>query len=376
MVNQKIAHIIVGLGDGGAEKTLFKLIINDKKFNHLVISLTTFGKYGKFLKNRGIPVYCLDFKKYKINLLKVFKLIKILKRFRPNIIQSWMYHSDFVTSIIKIFFLNTKIIWNIRNSVYSIKDSLSRWIIFKMCSRLSYIVPNIIISNSKKAMKEHIVSGYKKSKFKIIYNGVDTKVFNIKKKNFISKRIKKNILNARKPFIGMVARFDKQKGHSTLIKGLNILNKKNIQFHFFLVGKNINYKNNKLLNLIRKNNIKSKITLLDQIEDIHNFYPILDLFILSSINGEGFPNVIIEAMACGIPCIVTNVGDAPYIVKKNGWTIQPQSPQEIANYLNLAIKKIGTLEWENKKIESRKIVVKNFSLKRMIDNFHKTWSTI
>src|SRR6056300_1571082 len=111
MLNEKIIHIIVGLGDGGAEATLFKLISNDKSNNHIVISLTDYGKYGKQFLNLNIPVYALRFKKKSFNLIKIFKLLEIVKKYNPKIIQSWMYHADFLTMILKIFLPKIKFIW-------------------------------------------------------------------------------------------------------------------------------------------------------------------------------------------------------------------------------------------------------------------------
>ena len=99
-----ILHLIVGLGDGGAEATLYKLVSTDNKNNHIVISLSDFGKYGELLSKKNIPVYALNFRRNRFNFLQIFKLLNKIEKFNPEIIQSWMYHADFLTSIIKLFY--------------------------------------------------------------------------------------------------------------------------------------------------------------------------------------------------------------------------------------------------------------------------------
>ena len=98
--NKPILHIIVGLGDGGAEATLYKLIINDKKNKHIVISLSNYGRYGMSLEKNSIPVYCLNFKKNRLNFIGIFNVLKIFFKTKPKLVQSWMYHADFIAFFI------------------------------------------------------------------------------------------------------------------------------------------------------------------------------------------------------------------------------------------------------------------------------------
>lgn len=365
MYKKKIVHIIVGLGDGGAERTLYNLVTKDKLNKHFVISLTDHGKYGKNFLQKKISVYSLGFKKWQPSLIKINKILKIIKKHNPDIIQTWMYHADFITIFLKIFFPKIKFIWGIRNTVFSINDSFSRWLVFKLCCLFSHLIPNLIISNSQTGIDGHKKAGYK-NKFKLIYNGVNLKKFN-------SKKINKKTLS---PVIGVVARYDKQKGYSVLLKSLEILKNKKNSFYCFCIGKNVNSSNKKLMKEIKALNLYKNVFLLGQKKNIENIYKDFDLLVLPSINGEGFPNVIIEAMACGIPCLVTDVGDSKIIVGKTGWVVPPNNYKKLSQNLESIFKKINSPEWRSKKKNCRARVVKKFSVETMVNNFQKIWNFI
>ena len=373
----KITHIIVGLGDGGAESTLYKLISGDKRNQHSVISLTNYGRYGENLLKFKIPLTTLNFKKNRLNLSKIYKLIKVIKKYKPDVIQSWMYHSDIVTCLIKLLFPSIKVVWGIRNSVYRAKDSYIRYFISKMCSYFSYIVPKVIISCSYQAMNEHIKLGYSKKKFRVVSNGVNlNKFFPKNNPEFKNNLLENYLFDVNKISIGMVARYDKQKGLNILIKALNILQIKDIEFNCFLVGTNMNHDNKNLVSMINEYNLNSKIFLLGQKNDIDNIYNFLDLSILSSISGEGFPNVLIESMACGTPCVATNVGDSKFIVDNTGWIAEPGDYTILASLIEKAIQEFNQKEWSQRKADCRNRIEANFDLGKMIENFNNIWSKI
>ncbi len=162
----KIVHIITSLGDGGAEHTLFKICKYDKNNKHIVVSLRGPGKYSSHLKKIGIKVYCLNMSFY--SLIKFFYLIKILRFFSPDIVQTWLVHSDFIGGIAAKFLGIKNIIWNIRYSNFEFKKArLTTILLVKLLSILSFFVPKLIIVVSKKAKKIYENEGYDKKKIKI-----------------------------------------------------------------------------------------------------------------------------------------------------------------------------------------------------------------
>lgn len=376
--NKPILHIIVGLGDGGAEATLNKIILNDKKYKHVVISLTNYGRYGISLEENGIPVYCLNFKKNSLNFIGIFNVLKIFFKIKPKLVQSWMYHADFVTTFIKFFSPNTNIIWCIRNSTYPFNDSKIRFIVSKFCSLMSFLVPKKIVSCGDVAKNDHIKFGYTKKNWQVIYNGVDVEKF--KKKEIYKIDLEyKDILSLNTnnhPSIGMIARYDKQKGYEILLESLKDLKLKGIKYFCFLIGTNVNSDNIELLDMIKKRDLSSDIYLLGQRKDIDVIYNILDLVILSSINGEGFPNVLAEAMACETPCIATNVGETSKIIKNHGWLVNPKDINNLTINLEKAISLLSSPAWDQKRSSCRKHIVDNFTLEKMVQKYVELWDSL
>ena len=365
----KIVHVITGLGDGGAENTLFKVCKYDLKNKHIVISLTSSGKYFSFLKNLGIETYCLNANFFSIH--KFFYLLKLLIILKPDIVQTWLIHGDLIGGIASRLVGIKKVIWNIR---YTNIINFKSIILTKILSKLSYIIPKSIIAVSKSAKKNCYKLGYCREKIFLIPNGYDLKILNFKKKENLKFRkkfkIKKNV-----PLIGMIARFHPQKDHLTFLKALSELKKNNI-FFCILVGDNINKNNKQLVSDIKKYNLNNFIKLLGRRKNISEIMKGIDLSILSSSYGEGFPNVLAESMACGTPCVATNVGDARFIVDKTGWIVPRQNVQKLANSIEKALSEIGTKKWNKRSYQARLRIKIKFDINNMINLYNKTWNKV
>ena len=367
----KILHIITGLGDGGAEHTLFKICKYDFENEHIVISLKDDGKYFSLLKKLGIEVYSFNFKFYSIN--KFFSLIMLLRSLKPDIVQTWLVHADFLGSIAARLAGIENIIWNIRYSNIEIgKAKLTTILIIKVLSILSYSIPKFIVTVSRKAKKIYKLLGYNSRIFKFIPNGYDLSILKINKYqkiNFKKKnKIKKNI-----PLIGKVARYDPQKDHFNLINALSLIRMKNIDFFCVLIGFNISKKNISLMSEIKRLKLSSHIKLIGQNDNIPQVMNGIDLHVLSSSYGEGFPNVVAEAMACGTPCIVTDVGDSAFVTGNTGWVVPPKNSIKLASAIENALKEKDTVKWNKRCNKVRLRVKENFSIGNMIKLYNKVW---
>ena len=370
----KIVHIITGLGDGGAEHVLFKVCKYDIANKHLVISLKGPGKYSSLLNKLGIKVYCLNISFFSIH--KFFFLIKLLRSLKPDIVQTWLVHADFLGSIAARLAGINNILWNVRYSNIEIgKAKLTTILIIKILSKLSYLIPKFILIVSRKAKKIYEIVGYNKNIFKFIPNGFDLsilKINKIQKKNFLKKiDIKKNI-----PLIGNVARYDPQKDHLNLLKALSIIRLKKINFFCILIGSNIDQNNIDLVNIIKKLNLHKNVILLGRNDNIPQVMNGLDLHVLSSCYGEGFPNVIAEAMACGTPCIATDVGDAAFIIGKTGWVVPPKNPIKLSGAIENALFEFGSKKWDNKCVKSRLTIKEKFSINKMLNSYNNVWRKV
>jgi len=368
----KVIHIITSLQDGGAEHTLYKICKYDKQNEHIVISLTGTGKYLSLLNNLGIKVYCLKLKFYSFN--KFLFFVRLLKSLKPNIVQTWLVHADLIGGIAARLAGIKNIFWNIRYSNFSIgKAKLETIFIISLLVKLSYFVPKLIIVNSKRAKKFYSLKGYDKKKLKFIPNGYDLSILRPSK---IQKKIFKKKIKCKKtiPLIGNVSRYDPKKDHSNLLNALFYLKSKNLKFLCILVGSNIDKHNEKLNSEINKFKLSSHVKLLGQNDNINQVMNGIDIYVQSSSYGEGFPNVVAESMACGTPCVATDVGEASTIVGKTGWVIPPNNSTKLSEAIEKALNEFKKKKWNKRKNESRSRIKKNFYIKKMMESYNNIWS--
>jgi glycosyltransferase involved in cell wall biosynthesis len=368
----RIVHIITSLGDGGAEHTLFKICKYDQNNKHIVICLKGPEKYFPLLKNLGIEVYCLNLKFFSIN--KFFSLVGLLNNLKPDVVQTWLVHADFIGGIAARLAGIKYIVWNIRYSNFKIgKAKLLTILIIKVLSKLSFHIPKLIIVNSKKAKKIFSIEGYCKKKLRFIPNGFDLSI--LKPQKFQQKIFKKKFkIKKTLPLIGNVARYDKKKDHLNLLNALAIIQSKNINFFCLLVGSNMDKKNIKITTQIKKLNLSNNVKLLGQINNTSQVMSGFDIFVQSSSYGEGFPNVLAESMACQTPCIATDVGDSAFIIGKTGWIAPPSNPKYLSKKIELAINEIKTKKWNKRCTQARSRIRKHFHIRKMIRSYNEIWS--
>lgn len=370
-----IVHVITGLEDGGAESSLYRLCTNTPYFNHHVISLRGHGKYGPLLESAGIKVESLGLNRR--NFIKSFlSLVLLLSELKPDIVQTWMYHADFLGGLsAKIANRSSLVVWNLRRSSLDPSNSrLSTIALSRLLSILSYLVPAKIVACSNKAVEYHIRTGYHRHRMVYIPNGCDISRF--KPNPALGKRFIATLkINNSVPLIGLVARFHPAKDHKTLFESLSLLVKGGVRFKLVLVGTGMNYRNAALVSLINQNDLGNCIYLVDSYEDIPAVMNAINIHVLSS-STEGFPNVVCEAMACGTPCVVTDVGDAKHIVGSTGWIASKKDPVSLANSIQKAIACIDTAGWSSICNAAQERILQNYSLSNMTSAYETLWLSL
>jgi len=369
----RIVHVIAALNVGGTEMMLYKLLSRMRRgrFENIVITLKEKGELSEDFESQSIRVYNVGGMGGILRISALIRSLKILREINPDIIQGWLVHGNLVAQIASIFLpYRLSTLWNIRyTALPKVETKNSTLLIIKLLSLLSSL-PQKIIFNSKTGANDHIRMRYRRDKSCIIQNGYDTELFlpsEIKRK---SVRLEINI-NEESILIGLIGRFDPLKDHSCFLKaGAMLLSRKRGIF-FLLAGRKVDWKNLHLKQLIEKLGMKEKVFLLGERRDIHRIIAALDIATCSSV-AEGFPNVIGEAMSCGIPCVVTDVGDSAWLVGDSGMVVPPRNHEALCKAW-LKLIRMGSAERRILGEKARKRIENHFSIQKVVKKYEQLY---
>lgn len=372
----RVTHVITSLGSGGAEGVLARLCLADKQNTHSVISLMDAGVYGETLENAGVLVYPVGMARGRLTPRGFWRLWKFIRHENPDVLQTWMYHGDFLGGLAGKLAGVRNVVWGIRNTDLSPgKSSRATIVIARLCARLSRRIPAKIAVCAEQAVDVHARLGYARGKMVTIPNGYDLSRF--KPDTEAGKAIRAELSLGEEDYVlGMVARYDPFKDHKTLIEALRIVAERGVGFHCVLVGRGMDSENTELVDAIQQAGLSSRISLLGRRPDIPDVMNSLDLHVLSS-SSEAFPNVVAEAMACATPCVSTDVGDASLIVGDTGWIVPPGNPLAMAEAVCEAqAERILPEHWLARKTRGRQRIEKDFSMDRMVSKFQGLWQEV
>ncbi len=330
----RVAHIITGLDTGGAERMLLKLLTHTDRdrFDVRVYSLIPPGLGGAPIEALGVPLETLGMRRDVPNPLAVFQLAGKLRRYRPDIVQTWMYHADLVGGVAaKLSAVGAPVVWNIRHSTFDPDQTRRRTTyVARLCAVASHWLPHTIVCCSIAAQRVHAALGYDASKIRLIPNGFDLSQF--RPDSGARREIRDQLgLDATTPVIGRVGRFDPQKDHRGFVQAAAHLHRRRPDVHFVLCGLDIDANNAALTGWIRDAGLADVCHLLGYRRDAYRVLAAFDIAASSSSYGEAFPNVLAEAMACEVPCVATDVGDSAYIVGDAGTIVPPRDPIALAD---------------------------------------------
>ena len=374
----KLLFIITGLSTGGAEMMLYKLLdrINREQFDPFVISLTYEGEsqISQRISDSDIPIYLLNINSKKEILQAIWRLINLVRKIQPDIIQGWMYHANLAAQFASLLtFQSVPTVWNIRHSVYSLKyEKSTTATIIKLLAKMSSFPKNIIYVSHISA-NQHEKLGYQDSKSVVIPNGFDTEVFtpSINARNGLRRELG---LTENAIVIGLIARYHPMKDHDNFLSAATLLLKKFPDIHFVLVGTGVKKENSGIVSLLSDFKLTDDphFHFLGERQDISKITAGFDIASLVSAWGEGFPNVVGEAMSCGVPCVVTDVGDSAWIVGETGKVVPPKDPEKLAQVWQEMIElgqekrnQLGTL--------ARQRIIENFSLDAIVEQYEELY---
>ena len=370
-----VTHVITDLGDGGAQRSLYTLCKNENRCAHTVISLRGMGKYGSEFANIGVPVVCLNLPRGKVTLGGLWKLAQLLSDKKIDVVQCWMYHANLVGSLVAVLARPRRLSWGIRHSDLKPEETpRGTRFVAKLGAYLSHFSPSVVICCAETARQVHADYSYAKRKMIVIPNGYDLE--RLKPDPSSGERFReKHKLTGEVPLIGFAARLNPQKDHQNLLRAVKILEEKGISVCCVFAGTGLEPDSSPLIDEIETLGFSEEIRLLGPVDDIPAFMNALDIHVMSSSFGEAFPNVLAEAMACGTPCVATDVGDASLIVGETGRVVPSQEPLKLAEAIESLLEVRATPKWRELQQDARRHIEKNFSVAQFCQKHYEAWFT-
>jgi len=373
----KIVYTIVGLTTGGAEIMLYRILskINRDLFSPYVVCLMDRGTLGDRIEALGIPVYTLGMKTAGAPTPNViWKLVNIIREIKPDLIQGWMYHGNLAAQFASLFVgKQIPVFWNIQGTVYSLKlEKQMTAAIIKLSAYLSRFTSKVI-HVSQVGKIQHEALGYDKKNGCVIFNTVDTSLFVPSEAARADIRAELG-LPENAFLIGLVCRYHPMKDHANFLQAAAHLLQEYPDIHFALVGTGVVKENESLYQTIEQLGISHRTYLLGERSDMPRITAALDIASSASAYGEGWPLIVGEAMSCGVPCTVTDVGDSGLIVGNTGWVVPPKNPEALAKAWQESIE-LGAEGREALGKAARTRVIECFSLDSVVASYERLYES-
>jgi glycosyltransferase involved in cell wall biosynthesis len=317
-----VQHVITGLSTGGAEMMLLKLVSGGPpNVSYSVVSLADSGTIGPAISALGVPVYALGMSRATPDPLKLLALMRRTRQVHPDLIQGWMYHGNLMATLTAVAARGpVPVLWNIRQTVYDLaRERRATALVIRLGALLS-ARPAAIIYNSVTSAQQHEALGYRREKRVILPNGFDCEMFRPDQEARGSFRRELGVPHD-SLLVGLIARYHPMKDHAAFLRAAAIIRRSHPKVRFVLAGSGVSREEPALLNAIQREGLEGGVFLLGERKDTARINAALDVACSSSAWGEGFSNSIGEAMACAVPCVVTDIGDSSFLVGSTGTSV-------------------------------------------------------
>jgi len=375
MTEPKVLFIATGLSAGGAEQALIRLLtgLQDGPVRSALAVLRSGGSLREDAAGLDLPFMELDMEKGAAEQAAgMIRLVRFARAVRPDILQGWMYHGNAAASLTGLAMPGSRVFWSVRQSLGAPQTEQSGTT--RLIRRAVHLRrrPERIVYNSGVAALHHEKLGYPENCRTVIPNGFDDHRFqpDLAARDLIRKELD---LPKDTPLIGMVARYHPVKDHDGFLKAAALLAGRAPDVRFLLIGSGVNGDNEELLDRIRSLDLSNRCHLLGERDDIPAVTAALDVATLTSLS-EGFPNVIGEAMTCGVPVVATSVGETPELLDGIGTVVPCGDPASMAaswgELLELSVERRRSLG-----AAGRSRIQDRYSLARMISLFEKLYES-
>ena len=371
----RITHVINNLQTGGAEMTLLRLMerLDRDRFEPSVIAMIGEGTVGPKLRDLDVPVVALGASRRRVSLGTLLGVRRHLRAFRPDVIQAWMYHSNLAAYLARgAVKEKPALAWNIRHSLHDLarEPGLTRMVIRAGARRSPKV--DAVVANSTVCMRQHEAIGYHGRRNVVIPNGFDLE--EIQPVDGARECLHAELgLAPSDLLVGCVGRLHPVKDQAGFVKAMADVAGTRPNVHCVLVGRDCE-PGGPAEALRLESGLGDRLHLMGERRPLQQVLSGLDLLVVSS-RGEGFPNVLAEAMACEVACVTTDVGDAATILGDPGRVVPSEDPSGLASV-------IGTvLDWPGERRRAvgeaaRRRISDHFPIERIAESYQELWEEL
>jgi glycosyltransferase involved in cell wall biosynthesis len=364
----RILHIITGTGVGGAEGVLLRLLVRlrDKGAEQSVISLTPLGAMADAMREQGFQVDSAELRT-ALDLPSAFLTCRqLVLQFQPDIVQTWMYHADLFGGLVARIAGVRRVVWGIRMSQMIDEMPRSTRRVISLCALASRLIPNRIIAAAEASRASHEILGYDLTQLTVIPNGFDLPPVRDAVLRAVARQ-RLGLPDAATRVIGAIGRYEPVKDQPTLVRAFAQVAASSPGAHLVLIGRGCESSNSELMEMLAQLNLETSVTLAGEHSNARELLPAFDIFCLPS-RSEGFPNVLGEAMAAGIPCVSTDVGDAALLLADTGVVVKPRDPLALARGIQFLLEESAGFR-EKLGQCARTRISENFSMERTAESY-------
>lgn len=338
-----------------------------------VVNLCEYTPVVDQFRASGIPVHCLNLSPNPLQAARGVRAVrKLIESLQPEVVQGWMYHANIiVTAASWLSKYKPTLLWNIRRGLddYKERGLITRGVV-RGNAVASRSVSRIIYCSHESRM-QHEQFGFFRERSYVLENGFDTSRFSPSRDLREAARARLGIAKDQ-VLVGNVARFDVAKGHGYLLDAFAKVVKAAPNARLVLIGRGVLRSNSRLMKQVARLGLTRYVQLLGEQEGLEGIYPAFDIYCSSSLN-EGFPNAISEAMACGVPCVVTDTGASRQLVDGIGEVVPPRRSAELASSMSRLVL-ASSHERARRGDESRQRIVQLYSLDRAVNRYAELYS--
>ncbi len=360
----RVVFLVRSLNFGGVERQLVTLAkgMDKRRFEPVVVCFYGGGPLETELVQAGIRVIALG-KHSRWDVAGfMWNLSHTVGQLKPDILHGYLPVPNFLAAFLKLIHPSMRVVMGVRTSGkdlgrYDWTFRASFWL-----ERFLSGLADLIIVNSQAGKAVYAKKGFRPEKMTVISNGIDTRIYCPDREAGEALREEWGV-PATAVLVGIVGRLDPMKGHAVFLQAAARLDSPRIRFA--VVGDGSQAYRQNLVDLGSSLGLENRLVWAPSRQDVTQVYNALDICCSASLFGEGFPNVVGEAMACGIPCVVTDVGDSAWVAGAGGLTVVPNDGKALSETI-ARISRLSSRERSALGQQARKRIVENFSVDLMV----------